>query len=83
MEPEQRLFLNVIIQAMDDTINVKRKIEEVIARQQAIGWFTTNSTDYKEVCLFADVDANWLRKKVLKANRVELKGLINEYRKLM
>lgn len=82
MEPEQLLFINVIIQAIEDTLSTKKDIEERIAKSQAKAWFKANAADYKEVCLHAQIDAAWLRKTVLTADIKKLRKLINEYRTL-
>ena len=87
MEQEQRLFTNVIIQAIEDCISDRpvaaNASESIQAKLQALAWFRGNSEDYKMICDCAGIDSATLRKKVLTADKQELKELINEYSNLI
>lgn len=82
--PEQKLFLNVIIQIVEDyafDIPVGANVEErKLAKTQAKSWFTNNSEDFNEVCDNAGINAKWLRKRVLASNPKSLQRLINAFR---
>lgn len=87
MEDEQKLFIRVIIQLIEDyTIDspvAANKAESVIAKQDAIEWFTRSSKDYRMTCEFAGIHPDWLRTKVLNSDKEQLKRLINEYRRII
>lgn len=88
MEPEQKLYVNVIIQIIEDFIKpnptAANTSESKIAKQQAVEWFTDASKGLVEVCEYANVDASWLQKRVLTAKYpyTELKDLISKYKEL-
>lgn len=80
MEPEQRLFLNVIIQLIEDYAS---DTTPALIRLQALAWFKSNSMDFKEVCDNAGIDSTWLRAKVLSSKPSDLQRLLNEFRKFI
>lgn len=80
MEPEQRLFLNVVIQLIEDYAT---DTTPILIRLQANAWFKSNSMDYKEVCDNAGIDSAWLRQKVLTSKPSDLQRLLHEFRKLV
>lgn len=76
----KKLWLRVLIQAIEDVCITSSFPEEQLAKSQAVAWFRDNSDDYKEVCTLADIDSGWLRSRVLKSNADSMKALLNEYR---
>lgn len=87
MEPEQKLFTRVIIQALEDYVDKSptgaNQEEKDAAKIQATIWLKSNSRDFQDVCDLALINSKWLREKVLNSSKKELKGLINEYYKLI
>lgn len=87
MEPEQKLFLRVIIQALEDYVDKSpicgNKEEGIAAKIYSTRWLKSYSRDFKDVCDLALIDPNWLREKVLNSSKKEIKRLINEYYKLI
>lgn len=85
MEPDKRLYIQIIIQLLEDIIldnPVAVSIAEgKLAKLQARAWFLANSEDYKVICECADINASMLRKTVLnsKPPYTELKILVYEY----
>ena len=81
---EQILYLNVIIQLVEDyafdTPVGTNLSESNLAKIQANSWFTNNSEDYQEVCDYAGINAKWLRKRVLSSDPKHLQRLINDIR---
>lgn len=86
MQAEQRLFLGVIIQLIEDyAVDMPvgaNKTESRLAKIHAETWFRQNTADYKEVCDSAGVDSVKLRKRVLSSTPSDLQGLLDEYRTL-
>lgn len=76
MEPEQKLYVHIIIQAIEDLASTN-PIEKI----QAKAWFINNSEDYKDICDGALYNSTMLRKKVLTAKPEQLRELVNEYTK--
>lgn len=76
MEPEQKLYVHIIIQALEDLTSTN-PIEKI----QAKAWFINNSEDYKDICDGALYNSTMLRKKVLTAKPEQLRELVNEYTK--
>lgn len=82
-EAFKRLWIAVVIQAIEDLTILSTKQEDVLARNQAFNWFRSNSADFKETCLNADIEPEWLRSKIRNASPKQLRYLINEYRGLI
>jgi hypothetical protein len=76
-----RLWINVVIQALIDYSSASKNPKDIIYKEQALAWFKNNSTDYQEVCLNANIDPEYLRTTVLKADVKALKKLIEDYQK--
>lgn len=88
MEPEQELFICIIIQAIMDIVDdipagMEKTDNPKRIKNQALKWFKDNSEDYKEICDYAGEDSQWLRKKVLNAKPKDLQRLLDEYRSLI
>ena len=65
--PEQRMFLNVITQAVHDASYKGEERYDVYHRDQAISWLTSNSYDFRMVCKLADLDPDYAHTKLQKA----------------
>jgi len=80
-DPEQLLFMSVILQAMLDAtkpITPKESEEAVAAREASMSWFFCsvgmNVDDFMTVCDIADLDPNYVRSfayKVLRSKEIE------------
>jgi|TARA_R100001530_G_scaffold130157_1_gene100906 hypothetical protein len=60
MEPEQKLFLAILSQAIHDAF----KTSDNISRDSARSWLLSNSRDFREICEFAGRDPNYVRQKI-------------------
>lgn len=83
MLSEQKLFIHIALQQLEDLVSTTVDPEEPFAKELAESWFRGNSFDYKTVCSFAGIDSIKLRKVALTADKVKIKKVINEYRKFM
>tara|TARA_R100000664_G_scaffold6062_2_gene11003 strand:+ start:3413 stop:3757 length:345 start_codon:yes stop_codon:yes gene_type:complete len=80
-DPEQILFLSVILQAMLDATKPKtprESTEAIIARETAMSWFFCSvgvtADDFMTVCDIADVDPDYVRSfayKVLQSKEID------------
>lgn len=59
--PERALWYNVIMQAVTDAMKIRSK-DKYKRRdaQAAIDWLRGNSDDFRQVCLLADIDPDYL-----------------------
>lgn len=64
---EQALWRAVIVQALMDAGSNSQKMEARYEKSQAICWLSTYSEDFKVVCDFAGLSADYVRTKSLKA----------------
>lgn len=62
---EQRLWIDVIIQAIFDSTNTSKKTHDKVARTEAIRWLKGQSHDFRTVCELADINANHVIGKVM------------------
>ena len=65
--PEQRMFLNVITQAVHDAAYKGYDRYYEYHRDQAIAWLTSNSEDFRAICVLADLDPDYTYLKMTKA----------------
>jgi len=70
--PEQRMFLNVITQAIHDAAYKGNDVYYCAYRDQALAWLSGNSFDFRIVCKLADLDPDYVYKKVSKAINMDL-----------
>ena len=77
--PEQRMFLNVITQAIHDAAyqGVDRYYQ--YHRDQAVSWLTSNSRDFRIICRLADLDPDYTHVKMTKAIKHDIKQLRRNY----
>lgn len=64
---EQSMWIGVIMQAMMDALNLARDSESLYNKTEAIHWLTGNSRDFVDVCLYAGLDPDYVRRKAKKA----------------
>ena len=60
---ERALWVAVITQAMQDAQSRCQKAESVFCKHEAIHWLTGNSKDFITVCLCADMEPDYVRRK--------------------
>ena len=79
--PEQRMFLNVITQAVHDAAYKGYDRYYEYHRDQAISWLTSNSQDFRAICVLADLDPDYTYLKMTKAIKSDIKQLRRNYYK--
>ena len=79
--PEQRMFLNVITQAIHDAAYKGEDRYYEYHRDQAISWLTSNSQDFRIVCRLADLDPDYTFLIMFKAIKSDIKQLRRNYYK--
>ena len=79
--PEQRMFLNVITQAIHDAVYKGDDRYYSYHRDQAIAWLTSNSIDFRVVCRLADLDPDYTHLKMSKALKNDIQQLRRNYYK--
>ena len=60
MEPEQKLFVAVLTQAVHDAFKTADKISKDSARS----WLLGNSRDFRDICEFAGRDPAYVRERI-------------------
>ena len=61
ISPEQHLWVSVIVKAAEDALK-SNYFEDAL---KAIDWFKRNSGDFKQVCMFAGHNPEYIRGKIL------------------
>lgn len=64
---ETALWIAVITQAMMDALSRANNTEAKYQKTEALRWLTENSKDFTQVCSYAGLDPDWVRRKVKKA----------------
>ncbi|MCE2926443.1 MAG: hypothetical protein LW823_02185 [Rickettsiales bacterium] len=64
---ETALWVAVITQAMMDALSNSRNPEIQFFKTEATRWLTENNKDFIEVCMLADMNPDYVRKKAKKA----------------
>lgn len=64
---ERSMWVAVITQAMMDALSRSRKAEEQFNKFEATRWLTGNSSDFRNVCLMAGMDPDYVRARAQKA----------------
>ena len=77
--PEQRMFLNVITQAIHDAAYKGGDRYYEYHKDQAIAWLTSNSQDFRIICTLADLDPDYTYLKLSKAVKSDIKQLRRNY----
>jgi hypothetical protein len=60
MEPEQKLFVAVLTQAVHDAFKTADKLDKDTARS----WLLGNSRDFRNICEFAGRDPAYVRERI-------------------
>ena len=79
--PEQRMFLNVITQAIHDAAYKGDDRYYSYHRDQARAWLISNSIDFRVICRLADLDPDYTHLKMSKALKSDIKQLRRNYYK--
>ena len=79
--PEQRMFLNVITQAIHDAAYKGDDRYYSYHRDQARAWLVSNSIDFRVICRLADLDPDYTHLKMSKALKSDIKQLRRNYYK--
>ena len=77
--PEQRMFLNVITQAIHDAAYKGDDRYYSYHRDQARAWLVSNSIDFRVICRLADLDPDRTYSKLLKAIKYDISELKDNY----
>jgi|TARA_Y100000004_G_scaffold167495_1_gene200097 hypothetical protein len=73
--PEQRMFLNVITQAIHDAAYKGNDRYFTYHKNSAISWLLSNSKDFRLVCKLADLDPDYAHIKFTKAIKYNISNL--------
>tara|TARA_R100001509_G_scaffold470_1_gene556 strand:- start:140 stop:439 length:300 start_codon:yes stop_codon:yes gene_type:complete len=79
--PEQRMFLNVITQAIHDAAYKGEDRYYSYHRDQARAWLVSNSMDFRVICRLADLDPDYTHLKMSKALKSDIQQLRRNYYK--
>ena len=79
--PEQRMFLNVITQAIHDAAYKGDDRYYSYHRDQARAWLVSNSIDFRVICRLADLDPDYTHLKMSKAIKSDIQQLRRNYYK--
>ena len=79
--PEQRMFLNVITQAIHDAAYKGDDRYYLYHRDQARAWLISNSIDFRVICRLADLDPDYTHLKMSKALKSDIQQLRRNYYK--
>ena len=79
--PEQRMFLNVITQAIHDAAYKGDDRYYSYHRDQAKAWLVSNSMDFRVICRLADLDPDYTHLKMSKALKSDIQQLRRNYYK--
>jgi hypothetical protein len=63
---EQRLFLAILVQALEDATNPSNFKRETYHKHDSHCWFVDNSQDFQDVCWGAELDPDFVRGEYLK-----------------
>jgi hypothetical protein len=63
---EQRLFLAILVQALEDATNPSNFKRETYHKHDSHCWFVDNSEDFQQVCWGAELDPDFVRGEYLK-----------------
>ena len=79
--PEQKMFLNVITQAIHDAAYKGDDRYYSYHRDQARAWLVSNSMDFRVICRLADLDPDYTHLKMSKALKSDIQQLRRNYYK--
>ena len=81
--PELRLFRAIITQAIEDAMYNGLYKYKIIDKREAISWLTSNSNDFKMICHFADINAEYASTKFAKAMKLDIYNLTDTQHKVI
>ncbi len=70
--PELKLFRAVLTQAIQDSMYDGLDKYAIIQKREAISWLTSNSTDFKYICFYADINPDYALNKFAKAMKLDI-----------
>jgi len=81
--PELKLFRAIITQAIEDAMYDGLYKYKIIDKREAISWLTSNSNDFKMICHFADINAEYASTKFAKAMKLDIYTLTDMQNKII
>ena len=61
---EMALWKAVIMQSVLDVVNNSSRAAEILAKKTAIDWLNINNSSFIKVCGYADLNPEWVLKKI-------------------
>ena len=83
LSPELRLFRAVIARAIEDAMYDGLDKYKIIDKREAIAWFTGNSNNFKMICNYADLNAEYASTKFAKAMKLDIYTLTDMQHKVI
>ena len=81
--PELKLFRAIITQAIDDAMYDGLYKYKIIDKREAIAWLTGNSSDFKMICHYADLNSEYASTKFAKAMKLDIYSLTDMQNKVI
>tara|TARA_R100000231_G_scaffold20867_1_gene20348 strand:+ start:2599 stop:2913 length:315 start_codon:yes stop_codon:yes gene_type:complete len=81
--PELKLFRAIITQAIEDAMYNGLYKYKIIEKREAIAWLTGNSSDFKMICHYADLNAEYASIKFTKAMKLDIYSITDNQYKVM
>jgi len=81
--PELKLFRAIITQAIDDAMYDGLYKYKIIDKREAIAWLTGNSSDFKMICHYADLNSEYASVKFAKAMKLDIYSLTDMQNKVI
>ena len=81
--PELKLFRAIITQAIDDAMYDGLYKYKIIDKREAIAWLTGNSSDFKMICHYADINSEYASTKFAKAMKLDIYSLTDMQNKVI
>ena len=81
--PELRLFRAIITQAIDDAMYDGLYNYKIIDKREAVAWLTGNSSDFKMICHYADLNSEYASTKFAKAMKLDIYSLTDMQNKVI
>lgn len=85
-ERVRQLFINVVLRAVKDAFYTKNTETTLLQKEQALNWLCNGSEDFYEVCTYAGLDGNSVRRKAQFLSKIRsdkknkyLKKLLDPY----
>jgi len=81
--PELKLFRAIITQAIEDAMYDGLDKYKIIDKREAIAWLTGNSNNFKIICNYADLNAEYASTKFAKAMKLDIYTLTDMQHKVI